>query len=533
VFLKWNKSFLVFALSLLIAGSSFAANNVPPAPNQLQLVTHLTCQSLDELEGILMPSWLLQGQAGFVFLPINATGFKSRFLPMLSDVLIPAGNMNCASFTLGIAFLIDKKHNVPSSAIVTAGMNEEWFALKKGKSTLLISFFGNDEDTRLQLKPGQWNNLLLSFDLENRRILVQLNNKTKELKLDRNTAARALEEAEKVDPMDKVFKFYSLKNPDPTERALSAVIHPQNLPVANNEPVRLVKKIFQPEDYVFHGILRDFFVGGYALSNAALSGPQKYTLIEPWQDTPRKLKTISFSGDFCKLAEKKEFSEEPFRKLFEAGFDVNGAVKIANRPLFDKLPGSSLPVFHDNVCTPLMAAIYYNNEKLFDFLLKEGANPDKMHSAGYTALFYAVWLNRNGMVKRMLESGANPNLSVKNKPSPLCIAVLNNNLEAAEWLLAKGAEPNVIFGEDPASSPLLVAIKNNSLPMVKLLLENKASTRLDGVPSPLTAVLKGPDANKNEIVELLVKNGVKVTTSDINAARDPALKKLLREARQR
>jgi ankyrin repeat protein len=141
--------------------------------------------------------------------------------------------------------------------------------------------------------------------------------------------------------------------------------------------------------------------------------------------------------------------------------------------------------------TLLTAAIFYDNEPLFDKLLELGADPNDYEpnplSHTHRSLSVAVYKNRFDYAKRLLAAGANPNVLNENGCTILgnlaTLRMVDENLDfqaeifdIARALLAAGA--NIDMYDSEGHTPLLNACENGTLPFAKFLLEHGADHRL-------------------------------------------------------
>ncbi len=139
----------------------------------------------------------------------------------------------------------------------------------------------------------------------------------------------------------------------------------------------------------------------------------------------------------------------------------------------------------------LCYAIINNNEKAFDFLIENGANPDGT-SKMWTPLYFAIHNKRDVMLDKLLEHGADPN---KEAAVPLLYhSVVKNNAYAFEKLLFKGADQKKTFME---VSAIQLAFSKNNEEMINALIKFQQKS------------FKKPATNIEEAIELLntIENG--------------------------
>jgi ankyrin repeat protein len=114
--------------------------------------------------------------------------------------------------------------------------------------------------------------------------------------------------------------------------------------------------------------------------------------------------------------------------------------------------------FHDldgNLCTPLLAALQYENYGICSYLLHSGANPD----ISLAQLIYSEFDDENlpckttgqhAMVQYLLAHGASANSRIYDGTPILCLAIRNAEIAIVSTLLECGADPKVqdIDGKD-------------------------------------------------------------------------------------
>ena len=119
--------------------------------------------------------------------------------------------------------------------------------------------------------------------------------------------------------------------------------------------------------------------------------------------------------------------------------------------------------------TPLYRTVVAGDIFATTLLLNNGADPNVQCSMGETPLYQAVDMEKIEHVKLLLKNGANPNISNDDGFTPLHIAVNKQNISIVKILLKFGANPNQ-KSKLYKQTPLHLAIKNNTDPMILLLL---------------------------------------------------------------
>ena len=119
--------------------------------------------------------------------------------------------------------------------------------------------------------------------------------------------------------------------------------------------------------------------------------------------------------------------------------------------------------------TPLYRTIVAGDIFSATLLLNNGADPNIQCSMGETPLYQAVDMEKIDHIELLLKNGANPNITNDDGLSPLHAAVNKQNISIVKILLKYGANPN-IKSKLYQQTPLHLAIKNNTDPMILLLL---------------------------------------------------------------
>lgn len=122
-------------------------------------------------------------------------------------------------------------------------------------------------------------------------------------------------------------------------------------------------------------------------------------------------------------------------KILSQGVDINHLYNfeiVENQRLVDRQT------------TALMLAARKNNEKMVDFLLKKGANPDlASNSPGQTPLHIAASQGYIEIVRLLLKKGASINARDSEGNTPLFFAVYNGQKDMVTFLLRNGADQNI------------------------------------------------------------------------------------------
>lgn len=89
---------------------------------------------------------------------------------------------------------------------------------------------------------------------------------------------------------------------------------------------------------------------------------------------------------------------------------------------------------NSNVGTPLMAAVYKNNNDIAKMLLDLGADANIADTKGTTALHYAIMFKNIDLIKVLIDNGADIKLKDNKGLSPLDLAELDKNEHILEIL---------------------------------------------------------------------------------------------------
>ena len=127
--------------------------------------------------------------------------------------------------------------------------------------------------------------------------------------------------------------------------------------------------------------------------------------------------------------------------------------------------------------TPLIIAVYNNQQHAADFLLRNGAKADSQDASGNTALMGASFKGYKYLAEQLLLAGADVNQRNYQGATALTFAATFGQLEIAEMLLQKGAE---IFVRDVrGKSPIDHAVIQENEPMVVLIESYIKSKKVD------------------------------------------------------
>lgn len=159
--------------------------------------------------------------------------------------------------------------------------------------------------------------------------------------------------------------------------------------------------------------------------------------------------------------------------------------------------------------TPLQLAVKTNNMELAQFLIENGADINVIVDH-CSLLHFAAELGNTDMIDFLIKEGIKRS-DTWDQDSPLMMAVRYGHLEAVNQFIKY--KESVDFKDDRGNTLLHIAISNNSLHIVKELLENSIiqsqleTTNKSGLTALQTAVVQG----RTEAVALLLAHGANDT----------------------
>jgi len=162
----------------------------------------------------------------------------------------------------------------------------------------------------------------------------------------------------------------------------------------------------------------------------------------------------------------------------------------------------------------LLEAVEAKNYKDVERYIKDGEKVNKPNKEGMFPLWNAVWNQDVKMVDLLLKNGADPKQRFKGKESKtacLEIAAQEGLLEIAKLLVDAGSDINERGFR--GHTPLRIASRNGHFELVKYLLSkgSEVDSRGDDEATPLEhAASKG----HLEIVKILVENGANINIQD-------------------
>ncbi|MCP4551752.1 MAG: hypothetical protein GY834_06870 [Bacteroidetes bacterium] len=156
----------------------------------------------------------------------------------------------------------------------------------------------------------------------------------------------------------------------------------------------------------------------------------------------------------------------------------SGNVALLKNFLIDR---SDVDCAFSNGKSGLYYAIKYNETKICNLLLANGADPDLIVGE-HSTLIWAVKYDRRRMIRLLIEYGASVNHANKKGNTPLIYAAKHNNLRVCKLLIDRGADPLRLNNKNKVASDYSIYWE---LPEIKdyLILVEKQYKLLDTVSS--------------------------------------------------
>ncbi len=163
--------------------------------------------------------------------------------------------------------------------------------------------------------------------------------------------------------------------------------------------------------------------------------------------------------------------------------------------------------------TPLIYAVMKDDKEMYDFLLANGANPNKMNSSEKTVLIYTIENEKHDLVKHILDKGGDPNIHAQGLSSPLQILVNRKNAspEMVQFLINRGAklkDPKI-----PLGNVLARSINKGNAPAIAALIKNGAQVS-DLETTYNNGIFDAFRVQDEEIGILMAENGANVNKKD-------------------
>ncbi|KAL7871640.1 hypothetical protein SRHO_G00066230 [Serrasalmus rhombeus] len=160
--------------------------------------------------------------------------------------------------------------------------------------------------------------------------------------------------------------------------------------------------------------------------------------------------------------------------------------------------------------TPVFVAAQTGNVEALSLLIQYVTSRAKIQCSGISPLHLAAEHNEDDVLELLLQAGFDVNallapecscMYLDRRTTALYFAVSNGNTEATATLLKAGANPNLDYFR-----PILVALRQGSVQMVQLLVENGADVNVH-IPYMLTSFPVLLCLNYLPLLKLLMDNG--------------------------
>ncbi|OUM68515.1 hypothetical protein PIROE2DRAFT_34857, partial [Piromyces sp. E2] len=183
-------------------------------------------------------------------------------------------------------------------------------------------------------------------------------------------------------------------------------------------------------------------------------------------------------------------------KLLEKNADVNVIDKDSNTPLIDAINGGNTDIINllleknadlskrdKDLNTPLMVAVSCNqskNDKLFKYLIKNGANIYATDLYGNSALMYACTNDDFTKIKYLIKRGININIQNNDGDTALMQSIKAgtkiNNEKIIDILLEKRAD--VDHQESQGNTALHYAARQGNIVTIEKLIKSNANLEI-------------------------------------------------------
>lgn len=155
----------------------------------------------------------------------------------------------------------------------------------------------------------------------------------------------------------------------------------------------------------------------------------------------------------------------------------------------------------------LLTAASESDLKRVQSLLSAGIGPNVSDDEGWTSLMWAAQLNHTEIAAALLHAGANPNLvELTYEETALTIALFNDSIDVVKLLLENNADPNL--QDSSGWTPLMTAASRGDAEGVQVLVEGGADPALFD-NSDYTAADYAYENGYEEVANLLDELGTK------------------------
>ena len=168
---------------------------------------------------------------------------------------------------------------------------------------------------------------------------------------------------------------------------------------------------------------------------------------------------ILFSLVICLLFFAKAYSQQSIFDVARYGsVEEVKQLMLINPDTINAIDVSGYP--------PLTLACYRSNNEVAKFLIKKVENIDGSSKYG-TPLMAAVYKNNDKLVKALLENNADPNITDPNGTTPLHYAIMSRNKTIIEQLVKANA--NIRAKDNRGKSPIDYARMTKDIDIINLV----------------------------------------------------------------
>ncbi|WP_328381393.1 ankyrin repeat domain-containing protein [Streptomyces sp. NBC_00400] len=170
----------------------------------------------------------------------------------------------------------------------------------------------------------------------------------------------------------------------------------------------------------------------------------------------------------------------------------------------------------ESLTARLITALYEEQVREVDALLRQGASPSAASADGETPLYRAAVNGHTDTLRLLLEAGAPPDAESRGEPGssglPLCAAACWDHSEAVRELLAHGADPDRREDDGTSYSPLMWAATGGHHRTARLLLDADADP--NAAHGERTPLMMAAERGSIAVVRALLHHGADPRLTD-------------------